>query len=239
MTRAGATAIGIVLALAACAVATLPDGHNSNRASVKSNAAGDGALASAKTPRHAAPARGVGRIDTTASGHCRLQECPLGSLVADAVLWRLRDRNVRAALLPSGAIKGFLREGDVTTADIEAAIDAVAIDVKGVPGSELRDAIEAALASANSDPRAFPQVSGLRYVWSPSHPPGRRLMSVEIADDQGRYRPIVSSERYGVAFGTGARSASPELADAARSLTAYLENQSPLRVPPAGRIVQR
>jgi len=235
--RGGAAAIGFVALLAACTAAYLPS--EPREGAPGPGPLSDGARSGTAQPLAVlgAPDRRVGRIAAHASGHCRLQECALGSLVADAVLWHYANQGAVAAILPSNAIRGFLREGDVRNGDIETALAAERVGVREMRGAEIRVRLEEALRASTGEAAAFPQVAGLRYVWSPSHPPGRRLMSVEVADGAGRYAPLSIGKLYRVALRTAEASGGD--VDLPRIFAVYLEQRSPLIPPAPGRIVER
>lgn len=237
MTRKGVAA-GFALLLAACTVAYLPTDKSASPPTETATTAAGG-MEAATRRASTEPGRRLGRIAGNASGHCRAQECALGSLVADAVLWRLADKGAVAAILPSHAIRGFLREGDIMSGDVEAAIAQERMIVRDLRGADIRARLEEALGGAGQESGQVPQVSGLRYVWSPSHPPGRRLMSATIADAKGVHAPLSSGKTYRIAVNGVAEAERDGAVDIAHALIALLESQSPLAVPSPGRIVER
>lgn len=238
MTRHGAAAFVFVLLLAACSVAYLP----SDQGQPSSTEPAAARLATAPESRARAaqgPARRVGSLAQAASGHCLQQECPLGNLLADAVLAHFADVGAVAAILPSRTVRGFLREGEISNHDVDGAVARELMSVRDLRGAELRAYLEEALKGAGGDAQLFPQVAGLRYVWSPNHPPGRRLISVQVADRKGGFEPLVNGRPYRVALNGGSNAPSLASVDAAQAFTAYLERRSPVASPASGRIVER
>ena len=236
--RGGWALMGILALLGACTAALAPNEPREGMPAMLSSAEGDrSSVPSQPRASLGAPQRRVGTMAAHASGHCRQQECALGSLVADAAVWHYAGQGAVAAILPSNAIRGFLREGEVSSGDVEAALASARVGVREMRGAEIRVRLEEALRAAGNDGAFFPQVSGLRYVWSPSHPPGRRLMSVEIADASGRLAPLSSGRLYRVALRTTDGAGTD--VDLARAFALYLEQRSPLALPAPGRIVER
>jgi len=238
MRRSGIAAALTLALLAACTATYLPT-ESRMTAGPSSTPSPMGVAKPASIDPPNTPARKVGVLAATISGHCLQQECALGNLLADAVLWQLAEKGAAAVILPSRAVRGFLREGDVTSRDLETAIAREIVSLRDMRGAEIRSHLEDALKPSGAGATAFPQVAGLRYVWSPSHPPGRRLMSVQIADGKGGFEPLVNSRPYRIAV-DGATNA-PVLAtvETDRALAAYLERRSPLPAPSNGRIVER
>ena len=99
----------------------------------------------------------------------RKREAVLGDLVADAILWEARHAGVRvkpdAALVDAGSLAAPLPAGELTRADAYAICPHAATRIYAIQisGTQLQDALEAALALGASE--EFPQVAGMELTW--------------------------------------------------------------------------
>lgn len=133
-----------------------------------------------------------GRLDSTHAA-VRAGESTFGNMVADALRAAL---GADVALINGGGLRGnrLYEDGhELTLGDLrrEMPFDNVAL-LLDVSGAELQAALENGVSAAPQPAGRFPQVSGLRFTYAPSRPPGQRIHSVTVAgkplDPTARYR---------------------------------------------------
>jgi 5'-nucleotidase len=120
-------------------------------------------------------------------------ESPLGNFIADAQRWATR---ADVALMNQGGMRTDLRAGEVTWGDLYAvqpfANTVITMDLRG---AQLRQLLEAQWADAAMV--HWLQVSGLRYIWDPALPVGKRVVSLRVGgeplDEHKRYRVAVNN----------------------------------------------
>ena len=182
---------------------------------------------------------------------CRVQECEMGNLVADAMLERVRDQGVRVAIANAGGLRASIDAGDVTMGEVLTVLPFQnTLSTFEVTGATLREALENGVSQVEEVAGRFPQVAGLKFSWDPSAEPGSRVTEVMVAEGDG-YEPLDPEEVYGVVSNdfvrrggdgyrmfTGAMNAydfGPDLADV---LAEYLAANAPYAPYVAERITR-
>jgi 5'-nucleotidase len=129
----------------------------------------------------------------------RAQETNMGDFVADAFR---QATGADVALVNGGSIRPdiIIDAGILTKRDVLSILPfnnkVLKLQLKG---AVIRAALEHGVASfgAESQPGRFPQVSGMRYVFDTSRPPGKRIISIAIngkpLDDQHTYTLATTS----------------------------------------------
>jgi len=194
-------------------------------------------------------------VDTNAT-NCRFAECTMGDLVTDAMLWKTQNEGTQIALVQGGGIRASIPAGNVTVGDIRAVLPyGNLISTFELTGAEIVDALENGVSLADnptvSGAGRFPQVSGMRYSWSPTLPVCARIISAEIRNPDGSYISIDLNATYkvastgflrkggdGYAVFVGARNAydfGPVLSDAVQD---YIAAYSPVAPQIEGRITR-
>lgn len=137
---------------------------------------------------------------------CRHGECPMGDLVADAMLAATERAGARLALVNAGAIRNGLPGGDLTLADVSNALPfGNAIVLVTLTGRDIVDALEHGVRRAAPGQEGqggtgrFLQVAGIRYAWTPDNAPGSRILAVDVRDGRGGYEALVPDAEYRVA----------------------------------------
>jgi 5'-nucleotidase/UDP-sugar diphosphatase len=188
---------------------------------------------------------------------CRFEECNLGNLIADAILWKTAAEGTQIAFQNGGGIRASIPAGDVSLGDVlEVLPFGNTIATFELTGADVWVALENGVSRAenpeNEGTGRFAQVAGVRYMWNPNQPVGSRVVSVEVQNPDGTYSPIDPNTIYGVAandFNRGggddyavfAENAidpydyGPVLADA---LAEYITAHSPVAPAVEGRISQ-
>jgi 2',3'-cyclic-nucleotide 2'-phosphodiesterase (5'-nucleotidase family) len=153
-------------------------------------------------------------------GNVRKRETNLGDLVADIIR---ETAGADAALINGGSIRTSILKGTIRVKDVYSVLPfnnyIVAIRLKG---SLLREAIEHAVSGNEQDsPGAFPQISGIRFGYDPTLPPGRRVKDIQIGgapmDPEKEY--TVATQDFIVAGGDGFKA----FGDAIRSSKDFAE----------------
>jgi YVTN family beta-propeller protein len=149
---------------------------------------------------------------------CRAQECLLGNVVADAMLWKANQliSSTQPASATAAAAMGELpydfaiQNGGGLRAPIDPPTVTVGEIIETLPfgnslatfeitGTHVISSIESGLANYGvSGNGRFPQVSGLRYYFDPTKPVGQRLLGVFVRGSDGRFTPIAPQRIYRV-----------------------------------------
>jgi hypothetical protein len=126
-----------------------------------------------------------------------MQECLLGNLVADAMLWKVNSVDptpYQIALQNGGGLRASIDAGPVSVGEIlEVLPFGNAIATFEITGTHIISALENGVSAfgTGSGTGRFPQVSGLRYTWDPNATAGSRIVSVQVLDrDTGIYEPL-------------------------------------------------
>jgi 5'-nucleotidase / UDP-sugar diphosphatase len=124
---------------------------------------------------------------------CRVGECPLGDLVAEALL--AADHGAEVAIMNAGGIRTGLPGGDITLGDVIAVLPfGNTLATLKLKGSDLRTALLHGLSLVGRG--GFPQVAGMRIGWNPLAP---EQSSFTVRQADGRYLPLEPDRVYGVA----------------------------------------
>ncbi len=125
---------------------------------------------------------------------CRVSECPMGNLVADAMLDRVADLGIDIAFANSGGIRASIDEGEVTMGEVMTVLPFQnTLATFSASGQTIIDALENGVSQVEEVAGRFPQVAGLSFTWDSSADPGSRIVSVEVAG-----APIDPAATYGV-----------------------------------------
>jgi len=144
----------------------------------------------------------VGTVSNPLTGDravCRVQECDMGNMIADAMRDAVIDKGYTIALQNSGGIRASLDAGDVTLGEIMTILPFQnTLSTFKVTGEQLLTAIENGVSEIEEVAGRFPQVSGMRYTFDPSKPAnGGRVTSIEI-DENGTWTPLDLNKTYGM-----------------------------------------
>ncbi|MBZ0289373.1 MAG: 5'-nucleotidase C-terminal domain-containing protein, partial [Anaerolineae bacterium] len=143
---------------------------------------------------------------------CRVEECNLGNLVADAIR---ANTGAQIVIMNGGGIRAnipaaetmpsdlhYSEPHDVTLGDVLTAFPfRNRVSTFDLKGSDVSAALENGLARLGADNGTgrFPQVSGLRFSFDASKEVGGRVQSVEVLNANGEYEPIDPEAMYSVA----------------------------------------
>ncbi len=115
---------------------------------------------------------------------CRVRECAMGNLVADAMLARVADQGIDIALANAGGLRASIDEGPVTMGEVLTVLPFQnTLATFEIKGSDLVAALENGVSQVEDVKGRFPQVAGLQYRWDPSVAAGEgRIAAVQVRD---------------------------------------------------------
>ena len=114
---------------------------------------------------------------------CRAMECPMGSLIADAMLDRVRDQGVQIAIQNGGGIRASIDAGEVTMGEVLGVLPFQnTLSTFEVTGETLLQALENGVSQIEEGAGRFPQVAGMTFTVSSTAPAGERVSDVMVAD---------------------------------------------------------
>jgi len=184
---------------------------------------------------------------------CRVQECAMGNLVADAMLARVAAQGVSIAIANSGGLRASIDAGDVTMGEVLTVLPFQnTLSTFEITGQGVLAALENGVSQVEEGAGRFPQVAGMTFAWDPAAPAGARITEVRVASGGG-YVPLDPSATYlavtnnyvrnggdGYAMFSGddknAYDYGPDLADVTAG---YLAEHSPYRPYTDGRIARK
>jgi len=130
---------------------------------------------------------------------CRVQECEMGNLIADAMLDRVADQGVSIAIMNSGGIRASMDEGEVTMGEVLAVLPFQnTLSTFQISGADVVAALENGVRQVEEVKGRFPQVAGLKFTWDASKPANEgRIVEVMVANGDD-WAPIDPAAMYGV-----------------------------------------
>ncbi|PLW78402.1 bifunctional metallophosphatase/5'-nucleotidase [Cohaesibacter celericrescens] len=151
----------------------------------------------------------IGSIEADIDGsrdNCRLKECEMGSVVADAILDRVKAQGVSIVIQNGGGLRSSIQAGEVTMGEVLSVLPFQnTLATFQLTGAGVVEALENGLSQVEKVAGRFPQVAGIKYSWSAAKPVGERVISVEVMKD-GAWAPIDPEAVYGVASNNYMRS---------------------------------
>ena len=129
-----------------------------------------------------------------AKSSCRAMECPMGNLVADAMLDRVKDQGIQVAIQNGGGLRASIDAGDVTMGEVLTVLPFQnTLSTFQVTGATLVAALENGVSQHEDGAGRFPQVAGMSYAFDVSKPAGERVSDVMIGG-----APVEMDKLYGV-----------------------------------------
>ncbi len=179
---------------------------------------------------------------------CRSQECSMGSLIADAMLDRVKDQGIQVAIQNGGGIRASIDAGPVTMGEVLTVLPFQnTLSTFEVTGVVLLEALENGVSQIKDGAGRFPQVAGMTYAFDASQPAGSRISDVMVGG-----APLDPAKTYGVVSNNYVRNGGdgykmfrdaqnaydfgPDLADVTAE---YIASQSPFTPYTDGRIKQK
>ena len=128
---------------------------------------------------------------------CRAQECPMGSLIADAMLDRVKDQGVEIAIQNGGGIRASIDAGPVTMGEVLTVLPFQnTLSTFQVTGATVLAALENGVSQIEEGAGRFPQVAGMSFAFDASRPAGERISDVMVGGaplDMGKLYGVVSN----------------------------------------------
>ncbi|MBT6414974.1 bifunctional metallophosphatase/5'-nucleotidase [Candidatus Puniceispirillum sp.] len=184
---------------------------------------------------------------------CRVQECAMGNLVADAMLAEVADQGVTIAIQNSGGLRASIDAGDVSMGEVYSVLPFQnTLSTFKVTGATLVAALENGVSQIEDVKGRFPQVAGMKFTFDASVAPNEgRITSVMVKADGG-WESIDKDALYYVVSNNYVRGGGdgykmfraaqdvydygPDLADV---VAAYMATHAPYKPFTEGRIVQQ
>ncbi len=130
---------------------------------------------------------------------CRVSECTMGNLIADAMLARVKDQGIDIALMNSGGIRASIDAGEVTMGEVLTVLPFQnTLSTFQVSGQTIIEALENGVSQVEEVKGRFPQVAGLKYSWDASVAPGEGRVQEVMVLDGDAFTPIDPAKTYGV-----------------------------------------
>lgn len=183
---------------------------------------------------------------------CRAVECPMGNLIAEAMLDRVKDQGVTIAIQNGGGIRASIEAGPVTMGEVLTVLPFQnTLSTFEVTGETILAALENGVSQVEDGAGRFPQVAGLKYTFDPALPAGSRVSEVMVGAgdswapiDPGAVYKVVSNNYVrgggdGYRMFIGAANAydfGPDLADVTAE---YMAKVGPFTPSTDGRITRK
>lgn len=130
---------------------------------------------------------------------CRLQECGMGNLVADAMLDRVKDQGISIAIQNSGGLRASIDAGEVTMGEVLTVLPFQnTLSTFYVSGQTVIDALENGVSQIEEVKGRFPQVAGLQFTFDASVAPNEGRIQEVMVMDGGAWVPIDPAKTYGL-----------------------------------------
>jgi 5'-nucleotidase len=127
---------------------------------------------------------------------CRVEECSMGNLVADAILDRAASQGATIAIQNGGGLRATIDEGEITMGEVLTVLPfSNTMATVEISGADVIDALENGVSDIENGAGRFPQVAGLQYAYTLANPVGERISDVMI-DNGGEWVPIDEDATY-------------------------------------------
>jgi len=112
---------------------------------------------------------------------CRAGECPMGNLVADAMLDRVADQGVQIAIQNGGGLRASIDAGDVMMGEVLTVLPFQnTLSTFDVTGEDVVAALENGVSQIEEGAGRFAQVAGMTYAFDASAEVGARVSDVMV-----------------------------------------------------------
>lgn len=180
---------------------------------------------------------------------CRVKECSMGNLVADAMLDAGKGQGMTMAIINGGGLRASIAAGEVTQGDVISVLPFQnTLATFQLSGADIVKALENGVSQIDDGAGRFPQVAGLKFSFDKSKPAGSKVSDVQVKEGE-TFVAIDPAKMYGVVSNNfmraggdgyasfkGAQNAydyGPDLADVT---AAYVGNNAPYKPYTDGRI---
>ncbi len=130
---------------------------------------------------------------------CRAMECPMGNLVAEAMLDRVAGQGVTIAIQNGGGLRASIAAGPVTMGEVLTVLPFQnTLSTFEVSGATVLAALENGVSRVEEGSGRFPQVAGLRFSFDPAAPAGARVSDAMTLVGGDAWAPIDPGATYKV-----------------------------------------
>ena len=130
---------------------------------------------------------------------CRVMECSMGNLVAEAMLARVADQGITIAIANSGGLRASIDAGEVTMGEVLTVLPFQnTLSTFQVTGDVVVAALENGASQMEEVAGRFAQVAGLQYTVDPAAPAGARVSDVMVLLGGDAWAPIDLTATYGL-----------------------------------------
>jgi 5'-nucleotidase/UDP-sugar diphosphatase len=128
---------------------------------------------------------------------CRVEECSMGNLLADAILDRVADQGVTIAFQNGGGIRASIDAGEITVGDVLTVLPfSNTLATVQISGADVIEALENGVSDVENGAGRFAQVAGLKYSYTLSKPAGERVSDVQVLVGGDAWAPIDEDATY-------------------------------------------
>jgi 5'-nucleotidase len=115
---------------------------------------------------------------------CRAVECPMGNLVADAMLARVSNQGIQIAIQNGGGLRSSIDAGEVTMGEVLSVLPFQnTLSTFEVTGAVVVAALENGVSQLEDGAGRFPQVAGMTYTLDTAAEAGSRISDVLVAGE--------------------------------------------------------
>ncbi len=169
-------------------------------ASVEPNAEYAARLKELEAPLEALMAEVIGSTSAPLEGSrevCRVQECSMGNLLADAILDRVADQGATIAFQNGGGIRATIDAGEITMGEVLTVLPfSNTLATVQISGADVIEALENGVSDIENGAGRFAQVAGLKYAYTLSKPAGERVSDVMVKGEGDTWVPIDEEKTY-------------------------------------------
>ncbi|RDE09109.1 bifunctional metallophosphatase/5'-nucleotidase [Pelagibacterium lacus] len=127
---------------------------------------------------------------------CRVEECSMGNLVADAML---AASGADIAIQNGGGLRASIDAGEITMGEAITVLPfSNTLATVEISGADVIDALENGVSDIENGAGRFPQVAGLKYAYTLANPVGERVSDVQVQDEAGEWVAIDEDATYTV-----------------------------------------
>jgi 5'-nucleotidase/UDP-sugar diphosphatase len=131
--------------------------------------------------------------------NCRVRECEMGNLVADAMLARVEGQGITIAFANGGGLRASIDSGPVTMGEVLTVLPFQnTLSTFQLTGAYVIAALENGVSQVEEIKGRFAQVAGLKYAWSRVAAPNSGRILAVLVRDGGDWTPIDPGKLYGV-----------------------------------------
>ncbi|MBE7732476.1 bifunctional metallophosphatase/5'-nucleotidase [Devosia faecipullorum] len=128
---------------------------------------------------------------------CRVKECSMGNLLADAILDRTASQGATIAFQNGGGIRASIDEGEITMGEVLTVLPfSNTLATVSISGADVIEALENGVSDIENGAGRFAQVAGVKYSYTLANPAGERISDVLVKGDGDSWVPIDEEATY-------------------------------------------